>query len=225
MTVQRGEGKRADSRALQEHCIPSELESCTEVSLFLFFVIIMAVIYSVCPTRHSYKCFSALLEKFCYYLCFTEEEIEAWNSSIYVWWISYFCRNAMPSLRHQRKAEIYSQVPASGLEGLEFRADKERALPGRSVGMIVDGWAGWWGQCCCYLFATTYGILKSWCDFPAAWLEGQVTVTICYVLQADTVSLEMVNKKRDLSQSARKNFFPSVMGLGRSITFHNNIHY
>ena len=66
----------------------SELESYTEVSLFLFFVIIMAGIYWMCHTRHSYKCFSALLEKYCYYLCFTKEEIEAWNSSIYVWWIS-----------------------------------------------------------------------------------------------------------------------------------------
>lgn len=47
----------------------------------------------------------------------------------------------MPSLRHQRKAEIYSQVPASGLEGLEFRADKEGALPGQSVG-YDSGWVG-----------------------------------------------------------------------------------
>lgn len=174
---------------------------------FLFFVIIMAGIYWMCHPRHSYKCFSALLEKYCYYLCFTKEEIEAWNSSIYVWWISCFCRNGIPSLRHQRKAEICSQVPVSGHKGLEFRADKEGALPGQSVGMIVDGWAGWWGQGCCYLFATTYGILKSLCDFPAAWLEGQVTVMICYVLQADAVSLEMVNKKRDLVSTREKIFF------------------
>lgn len=35
----------------------------------------------------------------------------------------------MPSLRHQRKGRNSFQVLASGLEGLEFRADGFGALP------------------------------------------------------------------------------------------------
>ena len=73
---------------------------------------------------------------------------------------------AFPGIRERQK--FTPKSPVSSLEGLEFRGDKEGALPGQSVGMIVDGWAGWWGQCCCCLFTTTYGILKSLCDLPAA---------------------------------------------------------